>query len=533
MHLKPKDGESQPDFALRFHEDAASEITNTDERNQKCFEIWRHATGEPEAVEARRYHKAEEFKELRNVCVFKEHTVPAQKLGNGTTRKGVTYDKYALASICKNMNDQLTEVGKCCPLTLGHTSENPKDPQPEVLGFTGSYRLGMVGNKKPKWAIFTDEFHRKDRSELMKYSVGRSVEILPLPDVHSRTFYPIAVLQTEEPRLDLPPARYSKFVSSTKYCNRLDEHGNTIEVERYEMALPGGNSVVLPKHVGSDDKDRYGEDSEMNNMPQSAVEQICQAIFQTAPFQYLIAKMEEDGKAGSVNPMVHQPPQMADMPMEDPDTQPGGMPGMPGMDPAAMQGQPQPGGMTPPDAGSDMGAGAPTQMPPKQFAGGNPNKPPFDKGNPMADDNEKYSKSAGLQGLEARMEAMEAENKSLKAKLVGSERYSKLSGLKAEGFELNLDKELARATTASDEQFDSQVETIREHYRKSPTAVADFSTIAGVGKQAELPEGSGIDELTAGDAQEVAKYALREGLGYGAARDRYMSDKKTGKNVAG
>jgi hypothetical protein len=224
---------------------------------------------------------------------------------------------------------------------------------------------------------------------------------------------------------------------------------------------------------------------------------------------------------------------MADMPMEDPDTQPGGMPGMPGQDPAAMQGQPQPGGMTPPDAGSDMGAGAPTQMPPKQFAGGNPNKPPFDKGNPMADDNEKYSKSAGLQGLEARMEAMEAENKSLKAKLVGSERYSKLSGLKAEGFELNLDKELARATTASDEQFDSQVETIREHYRKSPTAVADFSTIAGVGKQAELPEGSGIDELTAGDAQEVAKYALREGLGYGAARDRYMSDKKTGKNVAG
>jgi hypothetical protein len=326
----------------------------------------------------------------------------------------------------------------------------------------------MIGSKTPKWAIFADEYHRKDREELMKYSVGRSVEILPLPDVHSRTIYPIAVLSAEEPRLDLPPARY---------CNRVDETGTIVEVERYQMALPGGSNVFMPQHGNTPDK--YGDMTPEQELPQGIVKSVCEALWATAPFQYLIAKMEEDGQSGAVNPLVHQPPEMADMPVDNPDAQPGGMPGQ---DPA-MQGQPQPGGMTPPSAGSDMGAAAPPQMPPKQDAGGMPSKPPFDKGsNPMADEKEQYSKSAGLAALEALLDALESENKSLKAKLVGSERYSKLSSLKAEGYELNMEKETARATTAPRTSTTAPARTTRR--TRSATAATAPRGSAGEPRQA-------------------------------------------------
>ena len=197
-------------------------------------------------------------------------------------------------------------------------------------------------------------------------------------------------------------------------------------------------------------------------------------------------------------------------------------------------GQPQPGG-NPLDAGSDMGAGAPQQMPPKLDAGGPMNKPPFDKGsNPMADDKEQYSKSAGLQALEARIVALEAENAGMKAKLIGSERYSKLAKLKSDGYEFDVQGELSRVSTQSDEQFTQHCETIEKYYRKSPAAVADFSAIAGVGKQGELPEaGNGVDELTAADVDSVMKYARKHDIDYVTARERYCSDKKSGKNTAG
>lgn len=512
MNLKPKDGETQPDFAIRFHDTMMSEIRDTDERNQKCFEIWAEHTGEKEVEEARRYHKASDFKELRNACVFKEHEIPSQKLGNGKFRKGVKYDKYALASMVNNMNGQLLEVGKCCPLTLGHTSEDASAAQPEVIGFTGAYRLGMVGKSQPKYAIFTDEYHRKDKENIFRYSVGRSVEVLPLPDVHQRTIYPIAVLSAEEPRLDLPPVRY---------CNRVDESGNIIEVERYQMGLPGGNATFMPSTNMTPDK--YGDSSPEQELPQNVVKSVCEAIFASEPFQYLMAKMQEDGKSGAVTPLVHQPPQMADMPADDEEQQPGQQPGMPG--------QPQPGAS--PDAGSDMGAGAPNK-PPQQDAGGDPNQPPFAKEKKPMADNDKYSAEAGFKALEARIEALEAEKNSLKAKLIGSERYSKLASLKSEGYELNLDKELSRVSKQSDEEFTEHVETIKEHYRKSPTSVADFSGIAGVGRRADAPEdGDSIDQLSASDVEDVKRYAAKHQMNYIEARNAYAVEKKTRGTVAG
>lgn len=507
----PKDGELQPDFAIRFHESMMDKIPNTEARTQRCFEVWRSTVGdEPEVATARRYHKSEEFQERRDIPVFEEHEIPSRKSKDGKrTIPAVKYDRKALAAICKNMNDAIEDVGKFCPITNGHTSDNRNDPEPEVLAYSGAYRLGMIGNKKPRYAIFADEYHRKDKEEILKGRRGRSVEVLPLPDVHSRSFYPIAALGADEPRLNLPPARY---------FNRPGENGEDIEVERYMMVAPGGNSTFIPS-AGNDDRDKYGDEQEL---PQQLIRSVCEAIFASAPFQYVIGLMEQDGKSGSPNPLVHQAPPMADMPAEDP-----GMPGQPG--------QSQPGAPSP-IAGDDMNAGSdPAMQPPSQDAGGgDPSKPPFQKGNgTMPDEKDQYSKSAGLQALEARLQAVEAENASLKAKLIGSERYSKLSNLKAQGFEFDVQGELGRVATQTDEQFAAHCDTIEKYYRKSPAAVADFSELLGTGRQNDLPSDNGIDELSAEDAKAVAKYSLREGIGYGAARDRYIAEKKTNKNAAG
>ena len=522
-HPVPKDGESQPDFAIRFHQSTMADIPNTAERNRQCFEAWRsHVGDEPEVAEARRYHKESEFLERRDIPVFEEHEIPARKTRDGRVIPAVKYDRKALASICKNMNEQIADVGKFCPITNGHTSDNRTDPEPEVLGYTGAYRLGMIGNRKPRYAIFADEYHRKDRDELLKGRRGRSVEVLPLPDVHKRSFYPIAALGADEPRLNLPPARY---------FNRPSEHGEDVEVERYMMVAPGGNGTFVP----GDDRDKYGDDEA--ELPSSLIKSIMEAFLNSAIGQYITQKMEEDGKAGSPNPLVHQAPQMADMPIDE-SNQPGqpgapGAPGMPGADPA---GQPQQGG-SPLDAGSDMGAGAPHQktMPPKPDAGGPPNKPPFDEGsNPMADVQEKYSKSAGLQALEARLNALEAENASMKAQLLGSQRYGKLSKLKSEGYEFNMERYMKKAEVQTEDEFTADLQDIEKYARKSPSAVADFSAIAGVGKQGELPEaGNGVDELTAADVDSVMKYARTHEVDYVTARERYCADKKSGKNTAG
>ena len=517
-HPVPKDGESQPDFAIRFHQSAMTDIPNTAERNRQCFEVWRsHVGDEPEVAEARRYHKSSEFLERRDIPVFEEHEIPARKSRDGRTIPAVKYDRKVLASICRNMNEQIADVGKFCPITNGHTSDNRTDPEPEVLGYTGAYRLGMIGNKKPRYAIFADEYHRKDRDELLRGRRGRSVEVLPLPDVHKRSFYPIAALGADEPRLNLPPARY---------FNRPSEHGD-IEVERYMMVAPGGNGTFVP----GDDRDKYSDEEEL---PRDLIKSIMEAFMNSAMGQYLVAKMEEDGQAGSPNPLVHQAPKMADMPAEDSNqpVQPGDL-GMPGQD---HTGQPQPGGL-PLDAGSDMGAGAPdSMMPPKPDAGGPPNKPPFDKGsNPMAtDDKDQYSKSAGLQALEARLNALEAENASMKAQLLGSQRYGKLSKLKSEGFEFNMERYMKKAEVQTEDEFTADLQDIEKYARKSPSAVADFSAIAGVGKQGELPEtGNGVDELTAADVDGVMKYARKHDVDYVTARERYCAEKKSGKNTAG
>jgi hypothetical protein len=301
------------------------------------------------------------------------------------------------------------------------------------------------------------------------------------------------------------------------------------------MVAPGGASTFIPDA----DKQKYGDDQQ-NDMPipLASLKQIMEAFTQTAVFQWAVGKMEEEGKSGAVNPLVHQPPQMADMPVDDAG-QPGAQPQMPGQEPDQDDMGDVPDEDWSEDEENTSGPIGPETS--QQGADGGSKKPPFKGNDQMTEQTpakpDQYSqKSAGLQALEDRIAAVEAENAGLRAKLIGAERYSKLSSLKSQGVELDMDSELKKVATQSDEQFAGHVETIEKYYRRSPAAVADFSELHGAGRQSHVGSGpaNDIDILSQGEVEQVVKYAEKHNINnYTEARERYAKEKTVKAPVAG
>ncbi len=146
------------------------------------------------------------------------------------------------------------------------------------------------------------------------------------------------------------------------------------------------------------------------------------------------------------------------------------------------------------------------------------------------EDQDKYSK------IEERLARLESENQTLRDELtkeraqrIGVSRYSVLADLSRE-FEINLDKEKDRTAAMSDDQFTDHVGVIKDHYRRRPETVADYSALTGAGRQTDLT--GAVEELSKDESDAVCKYAMQNGVDYVIARDRYMADKKAGK-IAG
>jgi hypothetical protein len=68
-----------------------------------------------------------------------------------------------------------------------------------VLGWAGNYRLGLIGRKNPRWAIFQDEYHPPETAPLLDRKPQRSVELWNFPDGRSY-INPVAALSSEAPR---------------------------------------------------------------------------------------------------------------------------------------------------------------------------------------------------------------------------------------------------------------------------------------------------------------------------------------------
>jgi hypothetical protein len=546
--LIPNENETQPQFAIRFHEAMIGEIADTSKRNKACFAAWdEHGFDDPtisELVESR--FTPDQYQRLHDVAMFHEHTVPAQKIQDKEV-PAQHYGRDELAEMVEGMNDRILDHDEFSPITRGHTGQKPgaKDgdrQMPEVLGFAGPYKLGMIGRKNPRWAIFGTEYHMKDAVPELKKRVGRSPEVWRYSRMRDRFFYPIATLGEEMPRLNLPPAHYS----------RRNAEESPVFVECYSAVFPGGSNTFVPSFKPTTDgrkpmADQYSADSPAQMQTPGAsgqgtklgdmtLEEFLEVFMETQPQQFLLGLMRQSGQSGMPNPAI---------PNQIPPDPTAPAPGAPGQDPSM-------GGQDPMAAGGGMPAQMPASFPadpmgqspaapfaPPAPAAGAPPFPPKPGMPPMSQDKDKDNYSRQIRDVldaNAQLKKQLADALAKIAEIDGEktriERYSRLEKL-ASDFILKPEVELERTAGYSPDQFDAHVQIITDNYQRTLTNMPDFAALSdgvdvsstGKGKAGPEKSESSIDPKS--DLPKIEKYCIEHDVAYQEGKEIYLRNNKS------
>lgn len=407
----PFANETENAYSIRAHSALMGEIPDTDERNAAVFSAWRQHRG-PGDLEQRAAQKyGRDCVDVRDVPVWAEHEIV------GRDGKQVKYGRDELAAIVDKCNSRIADTGDFAALTFGHTPTQEQKaagmPMPELAGFAGPFRLGMIGKTNPRWAIFADEHHHRDTADLARKAPRRSPEVWLHPRIDQRFMDPIALLGAETPRLDLG-MRYGKI--------------GDLQVEKYAATEAGCNNVFVPGDDSGRKRDRYEEPEIKGNelmLAPEDIQQIVAAISETDWAKWSQQKMEAER---GTNPTDGAP---------------------------ADDGIPAPAPAMPPEPAPAPVPGVPEK------------KEPYSKA--RGDLVEAYSRisaehkaqSAELKTLRERLDKTEAEKRSV-------ERYSALEGL-ARNFAFDLEKEAVRCAPMTDEQFKVHQECIVENYSRIET----------------------------------------------------------------
>lgn len=294
--IKPHDGEAYADFLQRAHGALADSEPDWEARNRKVWDAWDSRNGHALRDRSQKYFAKACTRFVPDVCYFLEHETI------GRDGKPVKYTFDELAGITDEHNARALNHNYSA-IADRHTADRPlpKGMEPEVLGYAGSARMGMVGDK---WAIFLDEHHRQDGIKTLDKKQRRSVEVNRYRDGRRPYFDPIAALGADSPRLPLPVARYWS-----------DEDDQIIE--RYSVVAPamvaGGNTFIPSLGPNKDEeKLSYSESS----MDEAAIAAIVQAIQNTPEMQWVQSQMgassapgQSDAAAAPVAaPTQHVPP---------------------------------------------------------------------------------------------------------------------------------------------------------------------------------------------------------------------------------
>lgn len=272
----PQRNESYEHYVVRAHKEMLPFMPSAAERNEAIWDQWRKHRGETIGEQvAREKFGGPEYAHAPKVCVFREHdTINSEG-------EPVKYRLPAIVNILTHNNRRISEHESFAPLTRDHTSDEEGAPDPEMLGYEGPYHLGMVGRDEPKWAIFADEWHRREVSQDMKSLPFRSVELIKFKNTGEQFFHPIAALGAKAPRLSMP-GRYSvgQFQGAT--------------VERYAVAAPsypGGSNTFIQ---AGDDETRYSSEEETMQGNDELIAQIMDALAATPQFQFINQLMEKE-----------------------------------------------------------------------------------------------------------------------------------------------------------------------------------------------------------------------------------------------
>ena len=499
--MKPLPEESQPDFAIRFHTAMASEIPATNQRNLACLNAWRNSTNHKHlarSVDSR--FPVSQYRRAKNVHYFEEHEVPEDTLPDGTKVPPKKYSRTELAEMVAGMNARIADHDHFPPLSKGHTvlDENGRLIQdPDVLGYTGPFYLGQVGDVNPRWGIFGDEYHAKDSIPELDRRRGRSPEVWPYRNARDRFFHPVAALGAEMPRGNLIPARYS----------RTSGDGEKVIVEFYTATAPFAGNTCVPAFGPAKEKknmnqapvpDQYGQapappapapsaappapaqqgmgdgDGDEANAP-AIVEEIIQGLMETPPFQFLMQLYQERQQQDSQGPM----------------------------DGGQQFAQQQASTPAAPPAPAAPAPAVPVAAPPMP-----PSIP------------RQYSRQ---------VEELQRELARERHARQRVERYSRLNDLTSE-FILDPDEELERTANYSDAQFEDHYNLIVNHYNRNPANVPDFHAASSFPEPKDGSKTSG--KLSADELDEIGKIAQSKGIRYSDARDLYVRQKRSAVAVS-
>lgn len=473
---KPEAHEKQADFVDRCQRELLYDVPDIEDRNAMAYQLWRESKGADD-IEQRAYSRFtdQEFVHVENVPVFAEHTTK-DKDGNL-----VVYDRSALQVICDRCNTRIADTGDFPPITAGHTpSHSQLDrgvPQPDVLGYSGPFRMGMIGNKNPRWAIISDEWHHRDEAERLRKLRRRSPEVWLEDRMEDRFLDPIAALGAETPRLDM---------GLTRLCRSADGR----IVEKYTAVAPGPGSVFVPS------EDYQSDQKGTVMLSPEDIQQITDAIMQTDAMQWVKSQMGSEAPATTadegivpggeapegppVPPMADEAPPAPAAPAappmeEESENYMGADAGasMPNEDPLGKYGAEEDESTTcdtdqkqeysAEGSAEDPQAGSPTEA--ATVADSSLMK--FSKGD-SAMSREHYSR------LERTNREQQAEIQQLKSRLDKADReksqasrYSKLQSLRQE-FAFDLEEEANYCNSMSDEQFDRHTDRIVANYSRIP-----------------------------------------------------------------
>jgi len=312
MQIQPNAGENYSSFVFRAHSQLRSRIPDTYSRNQAVWDSWKSHTGDSLRSRAQDFFPDDQYRHVESVPYFMEHTI-AKATGP------LVYDFRELARMVESLNSRC-QSDSYSALVSHHTDDRLKGPdkEPEVLGYSGPFYLGMVPTASgDKWAIFGDEHHDRQYSNVFAKRRRRSVEVLRPRDGSPSYFDPIATLGADSPRLPLPVARYESKQAADAECIGVYSINGT-DTQRYMMdgssfsAVGQGNTFV-PSGMQRDQYEIPGSQGQgvqsgtgTSQLTPDDVSAIVSAIMQTPQMQWVAEQMESG--AGGNSPIPQQSP---------------------------------------------------------------------------------------------------------------------------------------------------------------------------------------------------------------------------------
>lgn len=493
--LAPLPGEIQADHYQRVYPLTSG---TTDERNAAVLDAWDQSeeARELDAIAGRKL-PAEKFQRVRRVPVFIEHPTPRKN-----------WDRDSLAAMAYAMNNRICDTGSFSPLTDGHTPDREAKAAgakpPKVLGYQGNFRLGLIGNKKPKWAIFADEYHHAPDAEYLSRLTRRSPEVWVAAE--QPFFDPCAALGAETPRLDMGTISYSR----DGYW--IDAGTDGAEVEKYSMSTASFPSAGTTTPVG-DRKERYQGDNDGDEGGDVA-DQVAAAIESLPVFQFL---------KNELMPMLPTLQAMAleyELPSNEPEeaseqTEGEGENAPAELDATATPEQTQPEPESAPaldDADKEMFAkylagqiSEPDLRSYRDQKAKAAEQPAAPAGN--AEEAKKYQLLAEVADLQRKKDQLAADLTEKAAKSREAERYSRLEALRNQGYEFEMADEFSLTQGYSDDQFNTHCEKVIAKYSRLPVGNEHFPVMDGDG----LPQGGfAAFQESQRVMTEAVKYAASE-----------------------